>query len=90
MSRFRFLILIRCQEAALHMLKFVKVKDYAVAIAALSLIDICAIHGGFPFQYALSRKEFINGLLKKISKPVLFLNPFFCFHLQIIETWSPC
>lgn len=64
------MLLYRCREASISMLKYIKPKNFSVAMNTLALVDLCAIHLGFPFQYAISRKDFVLELIKKTSKPV--------------------
>ncbi|KAK9386178.1 VHS domain-containing protein [Lipomyces mesembrius] len=56
------------REAATQIVKLVNSRSSAVAILSLALLDICVKNCGYPFHLQISRKEFLNELVRKFPE----------------------
>ncbi|KAK9469814.1 VHS domain-containing protein [Lipomyces arxii] len=56
------------REAATQIVKLVNSRSTSVSILALALLDICVKNCGYPFHLQISRKEFLNDLVRKFPE----------------------
>ncbi|KAK9431566.1 VHS domain-containing protein [Lipomyces doorenjongii] len=56
------------REAATQIVKLINSRSSAVSILSLALLDICVKNCGYPFHLQISRKEFLNELVRKFPE----------------------
>ncbi|KAK9375887.1 VHS domain-containing protein [Lipomyces chichibuensis] len=56
------------REAATQIVKLINSRSSAVSILSLALLDICVKNCGYPFHLQISRKEFLNDLVRKFPE----------------------
>ncbi|KAK7203312.1 VHS domain-containing protein [Myxozyma melibiosi] len=56
------------REAASQIVKLINSRSSAISILALALLDICVKNCGYPFHLQISRKEFLNELVRKFPE----------------------
>ncbi|KAK9447689.1 VHS domain-containing protein [Limtongia smithiae] len=56
------------REAATQVVKLINSRSATVSILALALLDICVKNCGYPFHLQISRKEFLNELVRKFPE----------------------
>ncbi|GMM35824.1 phosphatidylinositol 4-phosphate-binding protein [Saccharomycopsis crataegensis] len=76
------------REAALTVVKFINDRDPFVGINALTLLDCLVKNCGYPFHLQISRKEFLNEMVKRFpDKPPYKYNKVQKLILGQIEEW---
>lgn len=76
------------RDAAIAVVKLVNQRDPQTSELALSLLDILVKNCGYPFQLQISRKEFLNELVKRFpERPTLRYNRVQTMILAQIEEW---
>lgn len=76
------------REAAIAILKLISQRDPKISILALSLLDILTKNCSYPFHLQISRKEFLNELVKRFpERPPHFYSPVQRQILASIEEW---
>ncbi|VVT49514.1 uncharacterized protein SAPINGB_P002307 [Magnusiomyces paraingens] len=74
--------------AAVNIVRLINSKNSHVAILALSVLDICVKNCGYPFHLQISRKEFLNDLVKRFpEKPPIAYTRVQTLILQAIQEW---
>ncbi|KAK9235527.1 VHS domain-containing protein [Lipomyces kononenkoae] len=77
------------REAATQIVKFINSRSSAVSILALALLDICVKNCGYPFHLQISRKEFLNELVRKFpERPPIRYTRSQQLVLEAIEEWK--
>ncbi|KAK9326290.1 VHS domain-containing protein [Lipomyces orientalis] len=76
------------REAATQIVKLINSRSSAISILALALLDICVKNCGYPFHLQISRKEFLNELVRKFPErtPVRYTRTQQLI-LEAIEEW---
>ena len=77
------------REASIHVVKLINSRDPYVAVNALSLLDVLVKNCGYPFHLQISRKEFLNALVKRFPErpPARYSKPQRII-LSYIEEWT--
>lgn len=76
------------RDAAQAIVKLINHQSRNVSIMALSLLDICVKNCGYPFHLQISRKEFLNELVKKFpEKPPVNYTHTQCLILEVLQDW---
>lgn len=76
------------RDAAQAIVKLINHQSRNVSIMALSLLDICVKNCGYPFHLQISRKEFLNELVKKFpEKPPMNYTHTQCLILEVLQDW---
>lgn len=76
------------REAAIMLVKLINSKDTHTAIFALSLLDVLVKNCGYPFHLQISRKEFLNELVKRFpERPPMRYGKVQRLILTAIEEW---
>ncbi|ODV62261.1 VHS-domain-containing protein [Ascoidea rubescens DSM 1968] len=77
------------REASITVVKLINSKDPFVAVNALSLLDVLVKNCGYPFHLQISRKEFLNALVKRFPErpPSRYSKPQRVI-LSYIEEWT--
>lgn len=76
------------REAAICIAKLINQRDTQTSMLALHLLDNLVKNCGYPFQLQISRKEFLNELVKKFpERPTLRYNTVQRMVLAQIEEW---
>lgn len=77
------------REVAMHLAKLVNSWSMQVALLALSVLDICVKNCGYPFHLAISRRDFLNLLVKRFpERPPLRYTRVQVLILEMIEEWT--
>ncbi|KAK9456169.1 VHS domain-containing protein [Dipodascopsis uninucleata] len=76
------------REAATLIVKLINSRSSAVSILSLALLDILVKNCGFPFHLQVSRKDFLNELVRKFpERPPLRYSRTQQLILEAIEEW---
>ncbi|QHS73746.1 phosphatidylinositol 4-phosphate-binding protein [Saccharomyces paradoxus] len=76
------------RDAAIALAKLINNRESHVAIFALSLLDVLVKNCGYPFHLQISRKEFLNELVKRFpGHPPLRYSKIQRLILTAIEEW---
>lgn len=76
------------REAAVAIAKLVNSRTPQTSILAMGLLDICVKNCGYPFQLQISRKEFLNELVRKFpERPPYTYTRTQMLILEAIEEW---
>ncbi|QID88090.1 ARF-binding protein [Saccharomyces pastorianus] len=76
------------RDAAITLAKLINNRESHVAIFALSLLDVLVKNCGYPFHLQISRKEFLNELVKRFpGHPPLRYSKIQRLILTAIEEW---
>lgn len=77
------------REAAITIVKLINSKDTHTAIFAIELLDVLVKNCGFPFHLQISRKDFLNELVKRFPErpPIRYSRPQRMI-LGAIEEWN--
>ncbi|KAK9247226.1 VHS domain-containing protein [Lipomyces tetrasporus] len=76
------------REAASQIVKLINSRSSAISILALALLDICVKNCGYPFHLQISRKEFLNELVRKFpERPPIRYTRTQQLILEAIEEW---
>lgn len=74
--------------AAISIVKHINDRNTHVAILALGVLDICVKNCGYPFHLQISRKEFLNELVKRFpEKPPIQYTRVQTLILQQLQEW---
>ncbi|KAK9364451.1 VHS domain-containing protein [Lipomyces kononenkoae] len=77
------------REAASQIVKYINSRSSAVSILALALLDICVKNCAYPFHLQISRKEFLNELVRKFpERPPVRYTRSQQLILEAIEEWK--
>lgn len=77
------------REAAVEIVRLINNRSPQVSILALSVLDICVKNCGYPFHLQISRKEFLNELVRKFpEKPTINYSRVQTLILEVIEEWT--
>lgn len=76
------------RDAAVAIVKLVNSRDTHTAVFALALLDVLVKNCGYPFHLQISRKEFLNELVKRFpERPPLRFTKVQRLILTAIEEW---
>ncbi|SCU93160.1 LAMI_0E13432g1_1 [Lachancea mirantina] len=76
------------REAAIAIVKLVNSRDTHTAVFALALMDVLVKNCGYPFHLQISRKEFLNELVKRFpERPPVRFSKVQRLILTAIEEW---
>ncbi|CCC70808.1 hypothetical protein NCAS_0F03240 [Naumovozyma castellii] len=76
------------RDAAITIVKLINNRDTHTAIFALSLLDVLVKNCGYPFHLQISRKEFLNELVKRFPEhPPMRYSKVHRLILTAIEEW---
>lgn len=76
------------REAAVAIVKLINSRTPQTSVLALGLLDICVKNCGYPFQLQISRKEFLNELVRRFpEKPPMAYTRTQTLILEAIEEW---
>ncbi|KAM3162147.1 hypothetical protein ACU8KH_04282 [Lachancea thermotolerans] len=76
------------REAAIGIVRLINSRDTHTAVFALALLDVLVKNCGYPFHLQISRKEFLNELVKKFpERPPLRFTKVQRLILTAIEEW---
>ncbi|SCU85739.1 LAME_0D02564g1_1 [Lachancea meyersii CBS 8951] len=76
------------REAAISIVKLINSRDTHTAVFALALLDVLVKNCGYPFHLQISRKEFLNELVKRFpERPPLRFTKVQRLVLTAIEEW---
>ncbi|KAG0675201.1 hypothetical protein C6P41_003488 [Kluyveromyces marxianus] len=76
------------REAAISIVRLINSRDSHTAIFALSLLDVLVKNCGYPFHLQISRKEFLNELVKRFpERPPVRFSKVQRLILTAIEEW---
>lgn len=76
------------RDAATTIVKLVNSRNSHVSILAMAVLDICVKNCGYPFHLQISRKDFLNELVRKFpEKPPLHFSRTQMLILEAIEEW---
>ena len=76
------------REAAISIVRLINSRDTHTAIFALSLLDVLVKNCGYPFHLQISRKEFLNELVKRFpERPPVRFSKVQRLILTAIEEW---
>ncbi|KAK9473033.1 VHS domain-containing protein [Dipodascopsis tothii] len=76
------------REGAMQIVKLINSRSTTVSVLALALLDICVKNCGYPFHLQISRKEFLNELVRKLPKnPPERLTRTQTLILEAVEEW---
>ncbi|CUS21798.1 LAQU0S04e01024g1_1 [Lachancea quebecensis] len=76
------------REAAIAIVRLINSRDTHTAVFALALLDVLVKNCGYPFHLQISRKEFLNELVKKFpERPPLRFTKVQRLILTAIEEW---
>lgn len=76
------------REAAIAIVKLINSRDSHTAVFALALLDVLVKNCGYPFHLQISRKEFLNELVKRFpERPPLRFTKVQRLILTAIEEW---
>lgn len=74
--------------AAINIVKHINDKNSHVAILAIGILDICVKNCGYPFYLQISRKEFLNELVRRFpEKPPVHYTRVQSLILQQLQEW---
>lgn len=77
------------REVAIKLAKLVNSTLMMTAVLALSVLDVCVKNCGYPFHLAISRRDFLNLLVRKFpEKPPLHYTRVQTLILEMIEEWN--
>uniref|UniRef100_A0A060T5R1 ARAD1C14498p n=1 Tax=Blastobotrys adeninivorans TaxID=409370 RepID=A0A060T5R1_BLAAD len=77
------------REAAVAIVKLINSRTPQTSILALGLLDVCVKNCGYPFHLQISRKEFLNELVRKFpEKPPMSYTRTQQLILEAIEEWN--
>lgn len=77
------------REAAVAIVKLINSRTPQTSILAMGLLDICVKNCGYPFHLQISRKEFLNELVRKFpEKPPFSYTRTQQLILEAIEEWN--
>lgn len=76
------------REAAVTIVKLINSRTPQTSVLALGLLDICVKNCGYPFHLQISRKEFLNELVRRFpEKPPMAYTRTQTLILEAIEEW---
>ncbi|SCV06126.1 LANO_0H22672g1_1 [Lachancea nothofagi CBS 11611] len=76
------------RDAAIAIVKLINSRDTHTAVFALALLDVLVKNCGYPFHLQISRKEFLNELVKRFpERPPLRFTKVQRLVLTAIEEW---
>ncbi|KAA8904001.1 hypothetical protein TRICI_005606 [Trichomonascus ciferrii] len=76
------------REAAVAIVKLINSRTPQTSVLALGLLDICVKNCGYPFHLQISRKEFLNELVRRFpEKPPMAYTRTQTLILEAIEEW---
>lgn len=76
------------REAATAIVKIINNMSQQRAILAMSVLDVCVKNCGYPFHLQISRKEFLNNLVRRFpERPPLHYSRVQMLILEAIEEW---
>lgn len=76
------------REAANAIVKLINSKQTSTAILAMSVLDVCVKNCGFPFHLQISRKDFLNNLVRRFpEKPPMNYSRIQLLILEAIQEW---
>ena len=76
------------REAATAIVKTINSPSSHRAILAMSVLDVCVKNCGFPFHLQISRKDFLNNLVRRFpERPPLHYSRVQMLILEAIEEW---
>lgn len=77
------------RQAAVAIVKLINSRDPQTSELAISLLDHCVKNCGYPFHLQISRKEFLNELVKKFpERPPMRYTRVQRLILTLIEEWT--
>lgn len=76
------------REAAMQIARLVNSRSIQQAVLAVSVLDVCVKNCGYPFHLQISRKDFLNLLVRSFpEKPPLHYTRIQVLVLECIEEW---
>lgn len=77
------------REVAIKLAKLANSNFAIISVLALSVLDVCVKNCGYPFHLAISRRDFLNLLVRKFpEKPPLQYTRVQTLILEMIEEWN--
>lgn len=77
------------REVAMYLAKRINSWSMQVALLSLSVLDVCVKNCGYPFHLAISRRDFLNLLVKRFpERPPLRYTRVQILILEMIEEWT--